>query len=363
MNDEDSSQSVSEVQSGILESRALFIDTSEFERLSYAFGAGVLKILSTYDRVTLLLPEVIESEVRDHLKKAAQESVRLHKSFSDKARVLRSLDDPTLGVVFTKFDADEVTRALNDAFEKFIGLITTIQLPVSTVDPKIVFDRYAETRPPFSTGEKKHEFPDAFALESIRNWAIGQNRKVYVASQDTGMKEYCDEVAELVYIQTVDQFLDIAIREDQDAASKLRAVIDANQDSIEAFIEAEFPSLGFFVDDREGDVNDVSVSDIEIHAMSIVKLDGGVATVELDLTIKFVADVSYDDIEHGIYDSETKSLWTQQETGEWEREYYGSAVICVSQDEADPTKLVVKSFQINDGEDIALSYDDGWPYK
>ncbi|MCU0708873.1 MAG: hypothetical protein MUF23_11330, partial [Pirellula sp.] len=76
MNDEDSSQSVSEVQSGILESRALFIDTSEFERLSYAFGAGVLEILSTYDHVTLLLPEVIESEVRDHLKKAAQESVR-----------------------------------------------------------------------------------------------------------------------------------------------------------------------------------------------------------------------------------------------------------------------------------------------
>ncbi len=363
MNDEDSSQSVSEVQSGILESRALFIDTSEFERLSYAFGAGVLKILSTYDRVTLLLPEVIESEVRDHLKKAAQESVRLHKSFSDKARVLRSLDDPTLGVVFTKFDADEVTRALNDAFEEFIGLMTTIQLPVSTVDPKMVFDRYAETRPPFGTGEKKHEFPDAFALESIRNWAIGQSRKVYVASQDTGMKEYCDEVAELAYVQTVDQFLDIAIREDQEAASKLKAVIDANQDSIESFIEAEFPSLGFFVDDREGDVNDVSVSDIEIHAMSIVKLDGGVATVELDLTIKFVADVSYDDIEHGIYDSETKSLWTQQETGEWEREYYGSAVICVSQDEADPTKLVVKSFQINDGEDIALSYDDGWPYK
>ncbi|MCA9130851.1 MAG: hypothetical protein KDB22_27390 [Planctomycetales bacterium] len=224
-------------------------------------------------------------------------------------------------------------------------------------------DRYAETRPPFSTGDKKHEFPDAFALESIRYWAIGQSRKVYVASQDTGMKEYCDEVAELVFIQTVDQFLDIAIREDQEAASKLRAVIDANQDSIEAFIEAEFPSLGFFVDDREGDVNDVSVSDIEIHAMSIVKLDGGIATVELDLTIKFVADVSYDDIEHGIYDSETKSLWTQQETGEWEREYYGSAVISVSQDEADPTKLVVKSFQINDGEDIALSYDDGWPYK
>jgi len=363
VNDEESNQSVSAVQSGILESRTLFIDTSEYERLSYAFGAGTLKILSTYDRVTLLLPDVIESEVRDHLKKSAQESVRLHKSFSDKARVLRNLDDPKLGVVFTKFDADEVTKALNDALEKFIGMITTIQISVSTVDPKLVFDRYAETRPPFSTGDKKHEFPDAFALESVRGWAIAQGRKVYVASQDLGMKEYCDEVTELVYVQSVDQFLDLAIREDQEAASKLRAIIDANQDSIESFIETEFPSLGFFIEDREGDVNEVSVNDIEIHAMSIVKLDARVATVELDLTIQFVADVSYDDIEHGIYDSETKSLWTQQESGEWEREYYGSAVICVSQDEADPTKLIVISFQINDGEDIALSYDDGWPYK
>jgi hypothetical protein len=363
MNDEDSSQSVSEVHSGILESRTLFVDTSEFERLSYAFGSGILEILSTHDRVTLLLPEVVELEIRDRLKKAAQESVRLHKSFSDKARVLRNLGDPGIVSVFNKFDADEVTMALIVAFEKFTGMMDTIRLPVSTVDPKVVFDRYVATRPPFGSGEKKHEFPDAFALESIRNWAIAKGRKVYVASQDNGMKEYCDEVSELVYVQSVDQFLDLAILEDQEAATKLRAVIDANQDSIESFIEAEFPSLGFFVDDREGDVNDVRINEIEIHAMSIVKLDAGVATVELDLTINFVADVSYDDIEHGIYDSETKTVWTQQETGKWEREYDGSSVICVSQNEAEPTKLVVKSFQINDGEDIALSYDDGWPYK
>jgi hypothetical protein len=363
VNDEDSSQSVSEVQSGILESRALFIDTSEYERLSYAFGVGTLAILSTHNRVTLLLPEVVESEIRDHFKKAAQESVRLHKTFSDQARVLRNLDDPKLGLVFTKFVADEVTKALTIAFEKFTDMMTTIKLLVSTVDPKVVFDRYVATLPPFNSGKKKHEFPDAFALESIRNWALAEGRKVYVASQDNGMKEYCDEVTELVYVQSVDQFLDLAIREDQETASKLRAVIDANQDSIESFIETEFPSLGFFVDDREGDVNEVSVNEIEIHAMSIVKLNAGVATVELDLTIRFVADVSYDDIEHGIYDSETKSLWTQQETGEWEREYYGSAVIYVSLDDADPTKLTIKSFQINDGEDIALSFDDGWPYK
>lgn len=184
-----------------------------------------------------------------------------------------------------------------------------------------------------------------------------------MASQDNGMKEYCDEVPELFYIQSVDQFLDLAIREDQETASKLRAVIDANQDSIESFIEVEFPSLGFFVDDREGNVNEVSLTDIEIHAMSIVKLEAGVATVELDLTIRFVADVSFDDIEHGIYDNETESLWTQHETGEWERGYHGSAVICVSQDGVDPTKLAIKSFQINDGEDISLSFDDGWPYK
>lgn len=123
VNDEDSSQSVSQVQSGILESRTLFVDTSEFERLAYAFGAGTLEILSTHDRVTLLLPEVVESEIRDHLQKAAHESVWLHKSFSDKVRVIRNLGDPRIAPVFTKFDADEVTKALIVSFEKFTSTI------------------------------------------------------------------------------------------------------------------------------------------------------------------------------------------------------------------------------------------------
>lgn len=347
----------------ILESRNVFIDTSEFERLSYAFNSGLLKNLCDHERINVVLPEVVISEVRDHLTKAATESVTLHKSFSTKARVLRSLGGEQFAAFFDRFTEEAAATVFESAFDQFLRDADVTILPLSTVDLEEVFRRYCETKPPFESGKKKSEFPDAFALDSVRHWAADNETTVYVISRDEGMKNFCDEVAELNYVESVEQFLDMAVRQDEEAAERIKAIMEADRDVFEERLNQDFPLLGFYIDDREGDVEDVVVFGTDIQDFLIVELKNGVATVELYVTVSFTAEVSYDDLEHGIWDSETKSLWTQTENAQWEREFDGTVRVRIQVDPLNPESFSVEDFVINNGEDICLTYDVDWPYK
>ncbi|XAG19216.1 hypothetical protein NM452_06770 [Vibrio metschnikovii] len=46
-------------------------------------------------------------------------------------------------------------------------------MDVSTVNPQVVFDAYFNL-PPFGKESKKHEFPDAFALEAIKQVSLAR---------------------------------------------------------------------------------------------------------------------------------------------------------------------------------------------
>jgi hypothetical protein len=45
---------------------------------------------------------------------------------------------------------------------------------VPTVDP---IDCFHESEPPFGSAEKKHEFPDAFALAGVQRWCDDADEK------------------------------------------------------------------------------------------------------------------------------------------------------------------------------------------
>lgn len=347
----------------ILESRNVFIDTSEFERLSFAFNSGLLKILCDHEQINMVLAEVVISEVRDHLRKDAAESVRLHKSFSDKARVLRNLGGDGFSALFARFDHEAAVAVFEAAFEEFLRDASVTTVPIATVDLEEVFRRYRSTKPPFESGKKKSEFPDAFALDSVRRWAANNETTVYVISGDEGMQKYCDEVAELNYVESVEQFLDMAVRQDEEAAVRIKSIIEADRGVFEERLNQGFPLMGFYIDDREGDVEDVVVTSTDIQDFLIVELKDGIATVELYVTVSFTAEVSYDDIEHGIWDSETKSLWTQSVRDEWEREFDGTVRVRMQIDPANPVSFSIENFEINNGENICLVYDVDWPYK
>ncbi len=347
----------------ILESRNVFIDTSEFERLSFAFNSGLLKILLEHKQINFVLAEVVVSEVRRHLREAAVESERSHRSFYDKARVLRNLGGNAFSALFERFDDAAVVAVFESALDDFLRDASVTIVAIATVDLHDVFLRYCSSKPPFETGRKKSEFPDAFALDSVRRWAVNNATTLYVISRDHGMREYCAEFAELSYVESVEQFLDMAVRQDEDAAERIKAIIESDREVFEERLNEDFPYMGFYIDDREGDVEGVSVTRTDVNDFLIVELKDGIATVELYVGVSFTAEVSYDDVEHGIWDSETKCLLTQREKGEWEREFNGTVRVRIRIDPRNPKSFSIEEFEINNGEDVRVVYDDEWPYK
>lgn len=173
----------------ILESRNVFIHTSEFERLSFAFNCGLLKSLCDHEQLNIVLAEVVISEVRDQLRKAAAESVRLHKSFSGKARVLRNLGGNGFSALFERFDDEAAVAVFEAAFDELLRDASVTTVPIATVDLEEVFRRYCSTKPSFESGKKKSEFPDAFALDSVRRWAANNETTVYVYFSRSGHAE------------------------------------------------------------------------------------------------------------------------------------------------------------------------------
>lgn len=346
----------------LLEPRNVFIDTSEFVRLSFAFNSGVLEILAKHPRIRLILSEVVVSEVRSHLDKAAAESVRLHKQFSDKARVLRNLGGQHFAHFFDRFVASDVAKSLIAAFENFLQSSDALILPIADTDLSEVFRRYCALEPPFEDGRKKSEFPDAIALDAAERWAKRNGAVLQVISKDQGMQAYCHESERLSYVASVEKFLDLAVRDDKEVAERTKAFLESQRDVYEEQIIQDFPLMGFYVEGREGDVEDVTVTNVEFQDFLIVELQEGAVTIEVYVTVSFTAVVSYEDLEHGIYDSETKSLWAGTVSSEWDREFEGNVRLRLEPDPDDPEDLQVEQFIINENKDLGLSYDDGWPY-
>ena len=338
----------------------VFVDTSEFERLSYAFTSGLLKNLTDHNQIQLVLSEVVVSEIRDHLKKAASESVRLHKSFSDKARILRNLRGDQFPNLFEHFTQESLEVEFDRAFREFLNDNSVTVIPIAKVDLNEVFRAYCESRPPFESGRKKSEFPDAFALDSARHWASENKTILYVISCDNGMKKYCDAADDLIHFEGIGQFLNMLVQQYEDA-EHVENLLELQSDFLEERVAQDFAQMGFYIDDREGEVEDVTVTDATIEWLSIIEICDLAVTLELEVMVGFVANVSYDDIEHGIYDSETKSLWAPRINSEWERETSVSVLSKIQLDSMNPESFSIEELVINNREDVGVSFDDSWP--
>jgi len=79
-------------------------------------------------------------------------------------------------------------------------------------------------------------------------------------------------------------------------------------------IETYFSYLGFYIDNQRGDVNDISDIQIEKYEPTILSIENEnidtniFAEFEIIVSIKFKADISYEDLLTASYDSEDKIL-------------------------------------------------------
>ncbi|WP_206996539.1 PIN domain-containing protein [Trinickia mobilis] len=189
---------------------AIALDTEVFDAKQLNLETGLLKRVAQFvdSEITVLLPDVVASEVEAHLRQAASEAqgkLKRAMRLMEQAQLLSLVDGATPAKQLLERIA-EPAAATEVASERLAAWIERSGAVVLHAGEHVTLDqvllRYFDAKPPFAaSGPKKNEFPDAVALLTLEGWAEQQQRKVLVVSNDPDWVRYCATSPGLVVVR------------------------------------------------------------------------------------------------------------------------------------------------------------------
>jgi len=189
---------------------AISLDTSIFDRYQCNFQSPALSALEQFREkpVKLLISEIVAREVKAHLERDALKSQRDMKSAIATHLRCWNLDDSLVDPYLLSSNAAEFASEHFDDFVEQVGadIVVSIQ---SAESAKAVLERYFDAKAPFENSQKKkYEFPDAFALVSLEEWARTFDTQILCVSTDTGWQEFASTSPYLICVEQLDRVLD-----------------------------------------------------------------------------------------------------------------------------------------------------------
>lgn len=352
-----------------METRNIFIDASIFIGQNYNYKSAVfenLRRLVSEGNANVYVTDITIREVRSHIVEDVSKAIQAKNKFQKDARIFRNIDEAPFEEFFHEVNEASAIETLNHQLVRFLSEVSATVLSTSGVSIEAVFDKYFDKTPPFGDGKKKAEFPDAFAIEALEDWCKENNEKIYVASTDPDLTNHCETSDNLISLNKLAEFISLIEFHDEVLAPSVMKLLDHKQDVIKDAISESFCEQGFWIDDQDGDVNEVRVNDIEVEEFLLLEVDKSSAVVQVEVKTNFSADLTYDDLDTASYDSEDKVLipWqTIDMTVEQDVEY--TAILRILHDVDTPDYLEIQVVEIDTerGWGFSVSSDDEWPYK
>ena len=349
-----------------MEAIKVYIDTSIFISKNYNFDGNEFQALARWakeDKVGIVLTEVTIQEVRSNISKDIDKAIQSIQKLRKEAKIFRNFEEiPSYGI-FADIDQKQYEESLYNKFQSFLELCKVAVVNCSNADTDKIFRMYFAKKPPFGEGKKKSEFPDAFILSTLSSLAENESNNIYVVSQDKDFAEGVNEFDRLIYLSSLEEFLNKVVSRYERLAPLATNFLCANMNIAKQRIEQEFTNLGFYLSDQEGDVDDVHVSHISEFEIYLIDINNGYALFELTCTVSYTAHLSYDDLDTASYDSEEKVLipWRKIDTVVDRKEIVESELI-ISFNNTEPCDFKIESVNITTpNNDVEISsLDDDW---
>lgn len=262
--------------------------------------------------------------------------------------------------LFEKLDADALVNQMMAGFDEFLRVTKAEIVDIDLAPVSEFVEWYFEGTAPFGSAGKKAEFPDAIIISALKAWTEESGESVYVASRDATFRDACGTEVELYALDDVTQFLNLVSRhEDVVAARILRAFATKQADAIE-LVRSEVKDLGLLLADYDGDADVSSIEAVEIGEPDIISVGDSQATLEAECAISFTADVSYEDHDTGIYDSEDGRIYfmetinTTVQLTKWVTAQFALSFESPA-DLADPDQVDMHIDSFNRGEPITVT--------
>jgi hypothetical protein len=164
----------------------------------------------------------------------------------------------------------------------------------------------------FRGREKKHEFPDAFAQHALGQWCTDNNCEMYVVSADSDWQSTI--VKGLIPLRKLEEFINAAVTDhNQEPSTRAMTRYEKHIETVTKAVTEAFHYSGFITDDVDGDVEGVKVTRLELNDPELLEVDEDSATISVSVDLDYVADVSYEDDDGGIWDGEDHT-WAYRPT-------------------------------------------------
>lgn len=357
-------QRLGAMNNNILKTRNVFIDTSIIERENFQFTSSSLKsvtLLAKDNNISVYLTDITVKEIKIRITNAVMRTIEANKKFRKDARILRNLRSHHYENLMSDLNPNLINHELQEQLNKWendtqIKIISTED--VSTSD---IFEQYFKGEPPFGKGKKKSEFPDAFVLNALRQWAITNVDSIYVISCDQDMEKFCSDNQYLHYLENLSEFLDKIFTSDYNVTVFIMNMISENIVELENRIELKFEKMSFWLDREDAEVFDikVNVTGVEILSYSIIAIEGENTVLKLPSKIDYEVIAEYGYYEKVEHDKNDKIMnrWVAVETQQKNSRTVDieAKVACLS---SNTNKFEILDVIVNNNVDICINVEE-----
>lgn len=271
--------------------------------------------------IEIYLPEVVDREIINNLTSQAKRTFAVIKKQLDKNPAITASQLPSIEAISNFFrgrgNKTSLVTSVLEEYESFKQSLGISIIPLDCGSCPGIFDDYFSCKPPFEHNEqKKSEFPDAFAVESIKSFF---NEEYFVISRDKGWKRALANEEDCTFFDKSGAFFS-HIEEllvEAERRVKARDIIEEHFSPVIDLIEERFPSHGFMATDVPDEwVNDVEVNQVDPVDIYIEETDDDYIIFSADITISFTANVSFSAPDSWYKDSDTGEIfyWDKRET-------------------------------------------------
>jgi len=282
----------------------IVLDTEPFDAALYQVETGRLKELreeASKRKALIAITDVQLHEIKAHVARDVEQTKKVVNGLlahAGKHSIRKSGSDETdLGIPLPRllkhgairraFDA--VSMAAEEAqraCDAFLSQITTIDC--GEVTASRLLPNYFQGNAPFSPGRKKDEFPDAIAIEALKDFvAANKGSQIVVISGDPDWQRALESHdAVKMYPSAAEALQDL--RALDEVAEMIKNTQCADGSRLRELIEEDFPELAFSLDEEWGaDVENVETDSAKVTTLDVTSLQNHVATIEFEAVVCF----------------------------------------------------------------------------
>lgn len=294
---------------------AITLDTNVFDGQRLNFRSPTMRILAGLKDAPfpLILSTAVASEVRRHLVKAMDDSIRGMKKAAGEAIFAWDVQQPTREELLEQLTGGRTPEEAAAArFQEFLKHNNCEVLDdFKLVDTATIYGAYFSRRAPFGRGEKT-EFPDALALNALERAAVERATSFLVVSADGDWRDFCEASSRLFLVTKLEKALSLLndvpvglrkavvnwFAEGQGGQVEVAAAISNSIEALDVDVNAYAHSGEVETHAWAAEVRDVAWPDEQdIDIIETEALDGGtyraVVSLPVMVTLRFCVELNF----------------------------------------------------------------------